>query len=269
MSSCGAAAGLAIDGADLWVRRRGAGSPVVCLHSVGHDGRDFEGLADRCSDAFEFICPDWPGHGRSGPDYAPVSAARYAQLVDGLLDKLGIANPILVGNSIGGSAAILCASRRPVRGLVLCDSGGLVAVNAAVRAFCSVFERLFIAGARGASWYPAVFALYYRLVLTEPPARARRGDIIAGARRLAPLLRQAWASFARPDADLRAAAAALDAPIWVAWARSDRLIPLAMVRPALDQLQNARLSLFRGGHSPFLEQPDAFAAEFQEIDGRW
>ena len=73
---------LAVDGVDLWIRRRGSGPPVVCLHSVGHDGRDFDSLVDRCADTFEFICIDWPGHGRSGPDPAPASAASGAMSGD-------------------------------------------------------------------------------------------------------------------------------------------------------------------------------------------
>jgi 4,5:9,10-diseco-3-hydroxy-5,9,17-trioxoandrosta-1(10),2-diene-4-oate hydrolase len=182
---------------------------------------------------------------------------------------LGIENPIIIGNSIGGAAAILYASRHPVRGLVLCDSGGLVPVDALARAYCGLFERLFAAGARGARWFPAIYDLYYRLVLTEPAARRRREEIIAAGRELAPLLRQAWASFARPEADLRDTAAAIEAPIWIAWARADRIIPLSLVRPAVRRMKRARLSLFGGGHTPFLEQPSAFAAQFLNLARTW
>lgn len=260
---------LRIEGVDIAYQRDGVGPPVVCLHSVGHDRRDFDPLVSRCGHAFEFIRIDWPGHGGSGGDRVPASAERYAQLAEGLLDSLSIADPILIGNSIGGAAAILYASRRTVRGLVLCDSGGLTPVTGAVRVFCGLFERFFAAGARGAVWYPTLFALYYRLVLTEPAAQARRHEIIADARPMAPRLREAWASFARPEADLRAMAAAIAGPVWVAWARSDRVIPLALVRPAIHRLKNASLTLFRGGHTPFLEDPDAFATEFRRIAGQW
>jgi 4,5:9,10-diseco-3-hydroxy-5,9,17-trioxoandrosta-1(10),2-diene-4-oate hydrolase len=252
-----------IDGVTLAVDRAGRGAPVVCLHSVGHDGRDFDPLVDRCGDAFEFVRVDWPGHGRSGPDRVPASAARYAAILDGLLQRLGIDNPLLIGNSIGGAAAIAQAARRRARGLVLCDSGGLVAVDATVKAVCGLFERFFAAGESGAFWYPAAFALYYRLVLPRPEARDRRLRVVGQARDMAPVLRQAWASFSRPEADLREAAASLDIPIWAAWAKHDRVIPLSRVRPALDRLRNVRLSLFEGGHTPFLEEPDAFAAQFR------
>lgn len=256
-----------IDGVSLAVDRIGKGPAVVCLHSVGHDSRDYDGLVERCGGSFEFIHLDWPGHGRSGPDRLATSSMRYAALADGVLSRIGIERPLVIGNSIGGAAAITLASKRNLRGLVLCDSGGLVAVDAAVRAFCGVFEQFFAAGERGAAWYPAAFELYYKVVLPTPAARARRADIVRNARNMAPLLRQAWASFGRPEADLRDAAAGLDIPVWVAWARRDHVIPLNRVRPAINRLKHGQLSLFAGGHTPFLEEPDAFAAQFHRFAG--
>jgi 4,5:9,10-diseco-3-hydroxy-5,9,17-trioxoandrosta-1(10),2-diene-4-oate hydrolase len=251
-----------VDGVALGVNRIGSGLPVVCLPAIGHDSRDFVALSARCGDRFEFICIDWPGHGSSGPDHAPACARRYADLVGGLLAALGIERPLLIGNSIGGAAGILVAAGHGTRGLVLCDSGGLVRVDATVRAFCGLFEHFFRAGERGASWYPGAFDLYYRMVLPTPAARRRRGEIVAGARRLAPLMRQAWSSFGRPEADLTDLAASLDIPIWIAWAKADRVIPFDRVRPAVMRMKQARVSVFRGGHAPFLEQPDAFADQF-------
>ena len=79
---------------------------------------------------------------------------------------------------------------------------------------------------------------------------------------LAPLLREAWHSFGQPDADLRALAAQLDLPVWVAWASNDRVIPLSACLPALLSIRNARISEFPAGHAAFLECPDQFAAGF-------
>ena len=251
-----------VEGVALDVTRRGSGPPVVCLSAVGHDQRDFEALTDRLGDRFEFIAIDWPGHGGSGMDKEPASAARYADLLTAALDALGVPRPILIGNSIGGAAAIIHASRRPVRALVLCDSGGLVPVGAVTRAFCGMGEAMFRAGERRAWWYPRAFALYYRLVLPAPAAATRRGEIVADGSRMASVLRQVWASFARPDADLRDMAAALDIPIWVAWAKSDRVIPLGLCRRAINRMKRVTVATFVGGHSPFLEQPDAFAEGF-------
>lgn len=254
------------DGVQLAVSREGAGPPVVCLHAVGHGGRDFEAFADAVKDRFEVIRIDWPGHGRSAADTVPPSAARYAELLGKVLERLQIRNPIIVGNSIGGAAAILHASRQPVRALVLCDPGGLVPVTAFVRRITGLFVRFFRAGERGAGWFDRAYAFYYRrIVLPSPAAAEQRMRIIAAGRESAPVLRLAWESFGRPDADIRSIAAGLDVPIWCAWAGSDRVIPLWMCKPAIRKLGNASLSIFRGGHSAFLEQPAEFAGEFLEF----
>ena len=58
---------------------------------------------------------------------------------------LDLPAPVIIGNSIGGAVAIRHAARHPVRGLVLCDSGGLVPVDRTVQRFCALFEAFFAA----------------------------------------------------------------------------------------------------------------------------
>tara|TARA_R110002124_G_scaffold40122_1_gene125996 strand:- start:1333 stop:2193 length:861 start_codon:yes stop_codon:yes gene_type:complete len=256
------------DGVRLAVAREGSGPTVVCLHAIGHGGGDFDAFATAVRGQFDVIRIDWPGQGRSAPDHQPASAARYATLLAEVLRKLDVRQPIIIGNSIGGAAAILYASRNPVRSLVLCDTGGLVKVGFAVRLMCGLFVRFFAGGARGAWWYPAMFALYYRrLVLPSPAAATQRKRIIAASRELAPLWRDAWNSFRQKEADLRGVAAALDIPVWVAWAKGDRVIPLALCTPAFEAMKHARITVFTGGHAAFLEQPDAFAEAFLGFAG--
>jgi pimeloyl-ACP methyl ester carboxylesterase len=251
-----------VDRVPLAVTRIGQGVPVVCLPATGHDAGDFSELARRVGQQCELICIEWPGHGHSGQDHCPASAARYSELVDGVMNTLGLGAAVVLGNSIGGAAAILCAARRPVRALVLCDSGGLLAITGVVRKFCAVFEKFFAAGESGAWWYQLIFAGYYRLVLPRRAAVVQRRSIVAHARARAPVLRQAWASFARSDADIRAIAAGLDVPIWVAWGKQDRVISLRACLPAIRQFKHYTLDIFDAGHSAFLEQPDEFAEKF-------
>jgi len=251
-----------VDGVRLAVAREGRGPAVVCLHAIGHGARDFEAFAAAMRGRFEIIRVDWPGQGRSGEDHWPASADRYADLLGGLLAKLDVEAPIIVGNSIGGAAAIIHAARAPVSALVLCDPGGLVAVDRLARRFCGAFAAFFRAGARRAWWYGPAFALYYRLVLPSAAASEQRRRIVAGAYETAPVLVQSWESFGRPEADIRALAAGLTIPVWLAWAKDDKVIPLSRCRPAIDTMRRASLTLFPGGHAAFLEQPRAFAAGF-------
>jgi 4,5:9,10-diseco-3-hydroxy-5,9,17-trioxoandrosta-1(10),2-diene-4-oate hydrolase len=252
-----------VDGVRIAYARSGQGQTVVCLHAIGHGGRDFEALAASIEDKFEVIRLDWPGQGRSGEDRVPASATRYADLLAGALAALKVERPIIIGNSIGGAAAIVYASRYPVKALVLCNSGGLLEVTPAITRACISMAAFFAAGARGSWWFPAAFWLYYTmLVLPSGAARAQRGRVIASGAEVAPVLRDAWLSFGKPEADLRATAAALDVPVWVAWATGDWIIQLSACQSAIKRLKRGSLTRFGGGHAAFLERPRAFAKAF-------
>lgn len=265
----GVAAGsptIEVDGVRLAYSREGRGPVVICLHAIGHGGRDFDAFARSVSDQFEVVRLDWPGQGRSGPDIKPPSAARYAELLAGVVARLKLERAIILGNSIGGAAALIYASSHPVSALVLCDTGGLLEVTPAIARACNAFSRFFAAGARKAWWFKSAFWAYYRfLVLPSAAARQQRNRIIAAGYEIAPVLRDAWKSFGEPDADIRGLAQRLDAPVWFAWATGDRIIQLKACLPAIKAMRNARLTPFRGGHSPFLERPKPFAKAFKSF----
>ena len=51
----------------------------------------------------------------SGNDSQPASGTRYARLLEGFIETLGIRSAILLGNSIGGAACSLPGGPRPLR----------------------------------------------------------------------------------------------------------------------------------------------------------
>lgn len=247
----------------------GDGRVVICLHATGHGGADFLPLAQRMrGHGFSFVLIDWPGQGASPPDAtgAPASAWRYAAILRALLAWAApMGRPLLLGNSIGGAAALDYAAHsadggQHLAGLVLCNPGGLARLGVMERAAIAGFAAFFRAGAAGAPWFASSFAAYYRL-LVLPLAPQRRREIVAAARDHAPVLAQAWASFADARADLRQAITNIRAPMLFAWAKRDRLVSYAASRAAIAQTQ-AGIVLLRGGHAAFLEDPAAFDAAF-------
>ena len=120
-----------VDGVSIAYDDRGDGFPIVGLHAITHGSRDFEHVADRLASRWRLITPDWPGQGRSGVDTHPARLARYTDLLAGFMDALNIDRAVLIGNSIGGSAAMAYAAQFPSRvaALVLADPGGLVPMN--------------------------------------------------------------------------------------------------------------------------------------------
>jgi 4,5:9,10-diseco-3-hydroxy-5,9,17-trioxoandrosta-1(10),2-diene-4-oate hydrolase len=248
-----------VEGVKLAYRDVGDGTPILCLHAIGHDGTDYAPLTRGPA---RVIALDWPGQGASQPDRVPPTARRYALLLAGFVEALGLSQVVLVGNSIGGAAAIRYAAERPdrVRGLVLLNPGGLDSGGWLARLAVRVMVAFFAAGARGRRWFGGVFALYYKLVLRREAAAAARARIVADGYRHAALLRDAWRGFGEPDADLRPLAPRVGCPTLFAWARHDHFVQLRRSRDGIALFPNARLLKFDAGHAPQLETPEQFTA---------
>jgi 4,5:9,10-diseco-3-hydroxy-5,9,17-trioxoandrosta-1(10),2-diene-4-oate hydrolase len=251
-----------VHGVRLSYDDEGDGIPIVCLHAIAHGAADYDSLRERLREQYRIIALDWPGHGKSGDDPADPSDARYAELLAEFVRQLELDSMILIGNSIGGAAAIRFTATHPdlVRVLVVANPGGLFQRAPGVKLFLRLFARFFEAGANGAKWYPPLFTLYYNRVLLRAPAAAQRARIIAAARDYAPLLARAWRGFAENSSDLRELAAQIRCPVLVAWATRDIVNPLWANRSGIRRFADVQLAKFRAGHVPFLETPDEFVS---------
>jgi len=101
--------------------------PVICLHGLTRNARDFESLAGRLAGDWRVIAPDFRGRGLS--DYDPMPTRymppTYAADVLQLIDELAIAEAVFVGTSLGGLTTMVVAAFAPQRiaGAVLNDVG--------------------------------------------------------------------------------------------------------------------------------------------------
>jgi pimeloyl-ACP methyl ester carboxylesterase len=105
-----------------------AASPiVVCVGGVANTAMRFNYLAADLESHFRVVCMDWVGRGRSGwmVDQGDYSLATYVEQLRQLIDHLGGGPVILLGSSMGGSAAIDLAAHHPgvVSRLILNDIG--------------------------------------------------------------------------------------------------------------------------------------------------
>lgn len=101
--------------------------PLLMLHGLTRNARDFEDLAARYAGEWRVIAVDFRGRGLSAWDedssrYSPVV---YAADVLQLLDELGIDQAIFLGTSLGGLVTMIVAATASQRlaGVLLNDVG--------------------------------------------------------------------------------------------------------------------------------------------------
>ena len=108
------------DGLRLHFRdyRGGAGKPpILCLHGLTRNVRDFADFAERYSPRFRVLALDFRGRGGSEYDPQPTryNPLTYARDVIELLDQQQIAEAIFVGTSLGGLVTMAIAATQPHR----------------------------------------------------------------------------------------------------------------------------------------------------------
>ena len=102
--------------------------PVVCLHGLTRNSKDFEDVAPPiAATGRRVIVPDTRGRGRSAYDPHPerYDPKVYARDILGLMDQLGISRAVFLGTSMGGIITMMIAGlrRRAIAAAILNDVG--------------------------------------------------------------------------------------------------------------------------------------------------
>ena len=113
------------DGASIAYEDHGTAElgTLVLLHSLGADGRMWDGCLESLARDHRVIVPDTRGHGASGPGISS-SVDEWVDDLAGVLDAAEVDTAALIGISLGGIQALSYAAAYPgrVAGLVIADS---------------------------------------------------------------------------------------------------------------------------------------------------
>lgn len=108
-----------IDGMTVHYHEAGEGEPVIFLHSynIGTTAWiNFSRNIEVLSQHFRCIFMDLPNYGKTGPlVYNEPAHHPIARTAIALMDELGIPSAHFVGNSVGGTTALVCAIHYPDR----------------------------------------------------------------------------------------------------------------------------------------------------------
>ena len=275
---------LPVDGFRLAYERVGRGPAVVLLHGWPGDRTDYRDVVPLLSSATDVVVPDLRGFGESDKHRSDpadqYSADAQARSVVGLIEELGLDQPVIGGYDIGSRIAQTLARSRPdlVRALVV--SPPLPGIG----------DRILTPQVQHEFWYQS----FHQLDVAEQLIDGRREAVRA-------YLRHFWSHWSGPDFELtddhldhlvavyaepgaftasigwyRAGAGSvarslaerppkpgdrIAAPTAVIWPEHDPLFPRAWSDRLDDFFANARLRYIDGvGHFTPLECPHDFAA---------
>lgn len=244
---------------------------LIAMHGgPGFDHQRLRPDLDPLADVAQVLYLDHRGNGRSLPsDPATWTLDRWADDVRALCDALGIAKPVVFGNSFGGLVAMRYLIRHPGHA-----GGAIISSSAAWYDFGQIFdafERRGGAAARAAAegfWLrftPEDHAEYGRvcspLYGTRPPADPHQ---TARTRGNPAVMRH----FLSPEGeirrmDLRSELAGVTCPVLVIAGREDPITPPAFSEVIAAHLPAhlTELRIFENcGHGPFRDDPDSVLA---------
>lgn len=111
------------NGIQLYVQSTGSGPPLVLLHGWLGSSYHWRKLVPLLADRFQVIVPDMRGYGESAKPDTGYDGETLADDIEGVLQALGLSNPVLVGHDMGALPALLLAARSSIasKGLVYVD----------------------------------------------------------------------------------------------------------------------------------------------------
>ncbi len=234
-------------------------SPVLCLHSLFLDPRSFDSLAAAgAGGRFRFIAPEFLGQaGRLDEAGSTVTMDMCSDDVLALVDRLGLRQVSIIGQSMGGDVAVRIASRRPdlVDKLVLMGSsarGESVEHLEEFGAFVDMFERDGFTD----EVVEIVKGILFAASVLEDPERQDVHDLWSRRlKELSPKLAHAARGVVQRESAV-ALLPQITASTLVISGTQDHARPPAWSDEMFDAIPNAELwRIKRAGHSPLIEPP--------------
>jgi pimeloyl-ACP methyl ester carboxylesterase len=240
----------------------GQGDALILVHGFGADKDCFVRLARWLTPHYRVIVPDLPGFGESAHlpelDY---SAQAQMQRLHQFLQILGIANPHLAGNSMGGQIALSYAAAYPVEvaSLWLFDPGGIWHAPA------GELEQLIREQGRNPLIAKTTeeFAYTYRFVMSHPPYIPRPMLNVLAQSQISnvALAQKIFEQIVADSLDQKIAG--LMTPALIVWGERDRVIPVATAGILYKLMPRSQLIIMPGiGHMPMLERPVQCASDY-------
>jgi pimeloyl-ACP methyl ester carboxylesterase len=254
--------------------RAGTGTPLLLLHGLGMIWRAWSPVLPYLEPHHDVIVPTLAGHGGGPPLDSEVAPSIQAltDVIEDELDRLGLQQVHIAGNSLGGRIGIELARRGRARSLVLFSPAGAwrsqrsielraTGVRLSLGALGRYASRADAIAANGLLRWSLFAGQFAHPDRVPPEALAAYIRASGAAPGVAPLLREF------PLRQLQPLPAVRDYPVRLVWADRDRVLPFdGFGAPMLERLPGAELIRLRGvGHIPMSDDPVTVAKLILEV----
>jgi pimeloyl-ACP methyl ester carboxylesterase len=257
---------------EMRYRRLGAGQPVVLVHTLRTQLEYFRALIDEIDRTrYDVIALDLPGHGEATAPRVDYTADYFSDAVEALLEHCALHDVVLVGESIGGSIALILAARGNPRlqrivALNPYDYGRWGGIRRSSALNNVIFTTMLWPGAGPLVPYAATRGML-RLVMAgglhdrkslpqELVDAMHRCGLLPGHPRAFRSLSQQWRSWIAARGNYPS----IDLPVTLAYGQEDWSVPAERDANA-DAIPGARaVTLENAGHFSCLEKPTEIAS---------
>lgn len=253
-----------VAGLRIAFERAGAGPPLVLLHGVLGDSREWRRQLDDLSDEFTVVAWDAPGCGRSADPPETFRLPEYADCLAGFVDALNLGRPHVLGLSFGGGLALELYRRHPAVPMTLVLASAYAGWAGSLPA--DVVEQRLQQCLREADlppdqWVPG----WIPGLLTEAAPAELVDEVVAIMCEFHPAGFRAMA-YAFAEADLRDVLPRIDVPTLLLYGDADRRSPLTVAEGLHARIPSSTLVVLPGaGHLLNLEAPESFDAEVRSF----
>lgn len=240
------------------VEYAGEGEPVLFMHGIGGNRRNWHDQLPAFGKHFKAIAWDARGYGDSDDYEGALNFHSYADDVVRVLDHFGAAQGNLIGLSMGGRIAMDFAARYPdrLKSLVLCDTHkGFAGLSPEARAaFIASRKEPLINGKE-----PKDIAGPVAKTLIGPNASAEAFDALVDS--MSRLHKESYIKSieASVNMDVRTDLGDIKVPTLVVVGSADRLTTVDMARSIAGDIAGSELAIIENaGHLVNIEEPAKF-----------
>lgn len=222
----------------------GKGDPLIFFHGGGVRGTTYKKLIQLLSQNYHVYAPDIPPYGESDVPNKLWGLTQLGEYFNGFIKEKHIADPILVGQSLGGGVALAIANgNKEIKKVVVADSAGIAVSKFVYNLYWIYSMKKILHGLRHFNQITLLLQIYKDTLFLYIRKIKKIHDILEiGGKCIYETL-----DFSK-----------ISAPTLILWGEKDEIFPISSGELLQKQIKNSKLEIVDGNHDWSLFHPKKF-----------